>query len=208
MVAVFDNPGNTLQFIKNINSIISTTTINLNCRVGSFALYNGLPLTEEGSFFKVALERAKILCRIAKCGQVVVASELKNLVEIELNTTEFPKTTIRILNNTDEKTIIELFQTIEKNLASELFNVNYLARIMGFSRTQLYLKATGLIGKTPNELIRDIRMRKALNLIQNNVGNIACVSLEVGYSNPSYFSKIFRETYGCTPSHAYRRQRK
>jgi AraC-like DNA-binding protein len=208
IVAVFDEPGNAFQFIKNIDSGISSTTLKYNWRVGKFALYYGLPLTDKGSFFKEAINHAKILCRVAESGQVVVAAGLKNLVDIKFNTAEFAKTSIRILNRTDEKIIIELFQTIEQNLASEQFNVNYLARLLGTSRTQLYRKATRLTGKTPNELIRGIRMRKALNLIQNNVENIARVSLEVGYSNPSYFSRIFRETYGCTPSHAHSRKEK
>lgn len=207
MVVVFDTPENALKFINYINTALSSSALQEMSRVGTFALYCGLPLTQEGSFFKEALENARILCRIAKCGQIVVAADLKKLADIEFNTTEFAHIPIRILNRTDENAIIELFQTIEKNLASERFNVNYLAWILGISRSQLYRNAKVLTGKTPNELIRNIRMRKALDLIQNNESNMTCVSLEVGYSNPSYFSRIFRETYGCTPSHAHRMQR-
>jgi AraC-like DNA-binding protein len=71
---------------------------------------------------------------------------------------------------------------------------------MGISRTQLYRKITALTGKTPNQVIREFRMMKAYKLIRNQEGNIAFVSQQVGYANPSYFSRIFRETFGCLPS--------
>lgn len=203
MVAVFDSPVNALQCIKNINLTLGSSTPEHNRPAGKFALFNGLPLTYKGSFFHVAIKHAKILCSIAESGQLVISAGLKDLMSIDPEVSEFDITSSRILKRTDEKFIIELFQTTEQNLASELFNVNHLTRQLGISRTKLYRKATLLTGKTPNQLIRDLRMRKALNLIRNNEGNIACVSYEVGYSNPSYFSRIFRETYGCPPSQAY-----
>jgi AraC-like DNA-binding protein len=74
---------------------------------------------------------------------------------------------------------------------------------MGMSRPQLYRKTTSLTGKSPNDFIKEIRMRKAWHLLKLKKGNISEVALEVGYSNPSYFSKIFHESFGCTPSELY-----
>jgi AraC-like DNA-binding protein len=57
-----------------------------------------------------------------------------------------------------------------------------------------------LTGRTPIDFISALRMSKALSLMKNNFGNVSEVALEVGYNNPSYFSKCFQKNYGCTPS--------
>jgi AraC-like DNA-binding protein len=197
LVAIFDSPINALHCVKSIKLLEGSTTFE-NQPAGKFALYHGLPLTYEGKFFQVAIKHARILCSIAEPGQLMVSSRLKDLIDIQ--TFESDIYNWRVLNGKDEKFIIELIQTVEQNLASDQFNVNYLARELGTSRTQLYRKTLLLTGKTPNRLINDIRMKQALKLIRNQEGNITYVAQEVGFSNPSYFSKIFRETYGFLPS--------
>jgi AraC-like DNA-binding protein len=197
LVAVFDSPFNALRCLKSIELLEDSSTF-INQPVGKFSLYYGLPLTYEGKFFQVAINHAQILCSIAEPGHLLISSRLKDLVDIQ--TFDFNIIKWRVLNGTDEKFIIELFQTIEQNLGSDQFNVNYLTRELGISRTQLYRKTIVLTGKTPNQLVKEIRMKHAVKLIRNQEGNIAYIAQEVGYSNPSYFSKIFRETYGFLPS--------
>jgi AraC-like DNA-binding protein len=43
-------------------------------------------------------------------------------------------------------------------------------------------------------------MENALRLLRDRAGNISQIALEVGYNNPSYFSKCFAEKFGCSPS--------
>jgi len=191
LVAVFDSPVNAIECIKQASQMLTS--------LASFALYYGQPLTYQGSFFEVAIKHARILHQIAEPGQLVISNRLSHVMDTNL-TAEFNNLTPKILSRSDEKFIIELFQIIEQNLDSTLMGVNYLTRQMGISRTQLYRKITSLTGKTPNQLIREFRMTKAFNLIRNHEGNITFVSQEVGYANPSYFSRIFRETFGCAPS--------
>lgn len=192
LVAVFDSPVNAIECIKQ-------TSQNLSSPVARFALYYGQPLTYKGSFFEVAIKHARILHHIAEPGQLVISNKLSHMIDENLPA-ECNTLTPKILNGSDEKFIIELFQFIEQNLDSVLMDVNFLTGQMGVSRTQLYRKITSLTGKTPNQLVRKFRMTKAFNLIRNREGNISFVSQEVGYTNPSYFSKIFRETFGCAPT--------
>ena len=190
LVAVFDSPVNAIQCIKRVNQKF----VSARC-----ALYYGQPLTYQGSFFEVAIKHAKILFQIAEPDQLVISNRLSQIIDTKLYV-EGETLTPKILSGPDEKFIIELFQIIEQHLDSTHLDVNYLTRQMGTSRTQLYRKITTLTGKTPNQLIREIRMARAHKLIRNREGNIAFISQEVGYANPSYFSKIFRKTYGCAPS--------
>jgi AraC-like DNA-binding protein len=69
------------------------------------------------------------------------------------------------------------------------------------SRPQLYRKIHALTGKSPHELLENARLARAVTLLEDETRNISEVSLELGYTNPSYFSKIFQLRYGCTPSH-------
>jgi AraC-like DNA-binding protein len=71
---------------------------------------------------------------------------------------------------------------------------------MGMSRMQLFRKLKALVNQTPSELIRNIRLQRAAQLIKQRYGNVAEVTYEVGFNNLSYFAKCFKEKYGLLPS--------
>jgi AraC-like DNA-binding protein len=75
-----------------------------------------------------------------------------------------------------------------------------ICKDIGISRPQLYRKITALTGRAPNDFLRDLRLEKSLALLKQRTRNISQIALEVGYSNPSYFSKCFAEKFGCLPS--------
>ena len=68
------------------------------------------------------------------------------------------------------------------------------------SRVSLYKKLLRLTGKTPIECIRTIRLKRAVQLLKNSNLNIGNIAYEVGFNNPNYFSKVFKEEYGKLPS--------
>jgi signal transduction histidine kinase/DNA-binding response OmpR family regulator len=100
----------------------------------------------------------------------------------------------------DEKFLVRLKDAIHARLADENLSVDFLAEEIGFSRAQLYRKVKAVTGMPVNELIRHYRMHRAAQLLQQGWGAVSQVAYEVGYSNPSYFSKIFKEEFGVLPS--------
>ncbi len=68
------------------------------------------------------------------------------------------------------------------------------------SRMQLFRKIKALTNQTPGDFIRTIRLKRAANLIKQSFGNIAQITYEVGFNNPSYFAKCFKDLYGELPS--------
>ena len=68
------------------------------------------------------------------------------------------------------------------------------------SRVQLYRKVSGLTDISVNELIRKLRLQRAAQLLLQNWGPVSQVAYEVGFSNLSYFSKVFKEEFGVLPS--------
>ncbi len=88
---------------------------------------------------------------------------------------------------------------IKSHLADSDLNVQQLGREMGMSNTQLYRKLCALTGKGGNELIRSLRLERAAQLLRQDQWQVAEVAYEVGFSDPNYFTRIFRKEFGTTP---------
>jgi AraC-like DNA-binding protein len=99
----------------------------------------------------------------------------------------------------DEIFMTKIDRIINDNIKSLEFDVGMLQREMGMSRVQLYRKVKALSGVSPSVMINNHRMQRAAKLIHGKAGNLAEISLSVGFTNPSYFSKRFREFYGRSP---------
>jgi len=80
------------------------------------------------------------------------------------------------------------------------FNVTKLGKELGLSRIQLYRKFLALTDHTPNEYIRNIRLKMAAKMFHEGHRNITRVLYSVGFNTPAYFAQCFREVYGKNPS--------
>ena len=89
---------------------------------------------------------------------------------------------------------------IDEKLNDEHFNADALAEDMGVSVRQLQRKTRALMDETPTALIRTMRLKKAAHLIEADYGGISEVAYAVGFSNPAYFTKCFREYFGEAPT--------
>ncbi len=92
---------------------------------------------------------------------------------------------------------LEIFNAEMGN--SEL-NIETLASSLGFERTQFYRKIKAITGMSPVELIRTLRLRKAQELVKGTGRTMSEIAYEVGFSNPAYFTKCYREAFGETPT--------
>ena len=89
---------------------------------------------------------------------------------------------------------------LEKNIKHSNFKVFFLARELGLSESRLYRKIKALTNTSPSVFIRSVRLQKARKLLQNNEFSIAEVSYMVGFTDPSYFSRVFKDEFGSSPS--------
>lgn len=88
----------------------------------------------------------------------------------------------------------------DKKMGDPDLNVEAMASELGFERTQLYRKIKAITNYSPVELMRNIRLKKARHILKTTEKTISEVCYEVGFSNPAYFTKCYREQYGETPS--------
>lgn len=96
-------------------------------------------------------------------------------------------------------------QVIEKNIGNEQFTVSDLASEVGLSRSMLHRKLIRLTGKSATELITEIRLTRARELLKNNGATVSEVAYKVGFSSPSYFNKVFKKAYHITPGEISRK---
>ncbi len=104
------------------------------------------------------------------------------------------------VSSADERFLNGVMEIIEENISNSEFEVRQLQEEILMSRMQLFRKIKALTNQTPGEFIRTIRLKRAASLIDKNFGNIAQITYEVGFNNPSYFAKCFKELFGKLPS--------
>ncbi len=110
-------------------------------------------------------------------------------------------------DSADARMLAKITETVEKFIADSDFNVTRLQETLGLGSKLLYRKVKQMTGKTPIEFIRHIRMQRAAVLLREGRFSVSEVMYMVGFSNSSYFSKIFQKTYGITPAEFSKKSR-
>ncbi len=100
----------------------------------------------------------------------------------------------------EEKFLNQLMDITERTWNQEGLKVSDFGKQMGLSKSQLYRKITSLTGYSPNEFIKEFRLKKAIELIERQQDNISQIAYEAGFNSLSYFSKCFHKRFGILPS--------
>ena len=100
----------------------------------------------------------------------------------------------------DEQFLETAREVVEAHLANTQFSASWMAEEMGISARHLQRKLKDLCGLTTNVFIRTIRMQHARQLLSQGAGNVSQVAYAVGFSDPKYFSRVFRQVFEVSPS--------
>jgi signal transduction histidine kinase/ligand-binding sensor domain-containing protein/DNA-binding response OmpR family regulator len=111
------------------------------------------------------------------------------------------------ITSLDEKLIERAIKCVEDNISDTNFSVEDLSRELGMSRVHLYKKLLALTGKSPLEFIRVIRLQQAAQMLEKSQLTVSEIAYKVGFNNPKYFTKYFKEEYKMLPS-AYAAERR
>ncbi|WP_346857363.1 helix-turn-helix domain-containing protein [uncultured Draconibacterium sp.] len=101
------------------------------------------------------------------------------------------------INNSDFITKAEAI--ILENISNEQFGVSELADLMNMSRSSLLRKIKTQTQLSASQFIRQVRLAKSMQLLQEGALSVSEISYQVGFGNTSYFIKCFREQYGYSP---------
>lgn len=100
----------------------------------------------------------------------------------------------------DDKFLDKARAIVDNFLGDYTFTVEQMAEEMNLSRTQLLRKIKALTGLSPNDFIKDIRLKRAAEMIRQKVDIITQIGYAVGFNDQSYFTKCFKKQFGVTPT--------
>ena len=93
----------------------------------------------------------------------------------------------------------QVHQTLEAHLSDENFGIAELCKILKISRAQLHRKLKKLTGQSTSHYIRSLRLDIAKGLLEKTQLNVSEIAFSVGFSNVTYFSRVFKNEFGFTP---------
>jgi AraC-like DNA-binding protein len=198
-IVSFPSTLNGLHCAKEILNKIKQADNNgvgLKIKIGIGA---GLPVNENPKLFGQTIHLTQRLCNIAGHGQIVISSEVNQQLTYESPGVIYEGET-KALNPETENFLNRLIDIIESKWNVSNFNIPEFGKKLGVSKAQLYRKIIDLSGFSPNNFIKEYRLKKAAEAICNHEGNVSEIAYSSGFSSPSYFSKCFQERFGILPS--------
>ena len=110
------------------------------------------------------------------------------------------------MSPSDRKFMDKLLELMESRIDNSELIVDDLVKEMAVSRSVFFKKLKTLTGLAPVEFIKEVRINKAIKLIESGEYSITQIAYMVGINDPRYFSKCFKQKMGMTPSE-YRDQK-
>jgi ligand-binding sensor domain-containing protein/signal transduction histidine kinase/CheY-like chemotaxis protein/AraC-like DNA-binding protein len=100
----------------------------------------------------------------------------------------------------DKEFMTRVIQIVEDQLVNPDFDIEWLCRQLGMSRTKVYQKIRSLSGQSIGDFVRGIRLKKAREIMTHEDVSLAEVMYRIGIQTQSYFTKAFKKEFGKTPS--------
>lgn len=101
-----------------------------------------------------------------------------------------------VLTSPDEKFLKRVVDVVEENISDSELDIENFAMKVGVSRMQLYRKLHALTNMTVKEFIRHIRLKRAIQLLDQHKLNVSEIAYEVGFKDLSHFRKCFKREHG------------
>ncbi len=105
-----------------------------------------------------------------------------------------------VVTDKDEAFINSVMSWLGENIENSDLTIEQLANFLGLGRTTMYNKLKSLTGKSPVELIKEYRINKSKLLLQTGQFSVSEVAYKVGFSDPGYFSRCFKEQFNISPA--------
>lgn len=104
----------------------------------------------------------------------------------------------------DEELGEKIIDIIKNNMGNTQLDANFISRQLNISRSGLYQKSKDIFDIPIIELVRDIRLKKAIQIMSEENLSMAEIAVKTGFQNQSYFTASFKKKYGVTPTAYYK----
>jgi AraC-like DNA-binding protein len=193
-IAIFETCTSAMRAAKNVRAQIIEKALPLEVRMG---VTIGLPLKETGKFFEEASQSANRFSFISENGEITACLKVKQLYNGDI-TADTGR--IKIIAPNDEKLLKQVMDCVDECWNKSEVKVDDFTREVGISKSQLTRKIRMLTGMSPNDFLNEVRLRNSVHLLEEESNNVSEAALAIGFSNPSYFTKLFRKRFGKAPS--------
>lgn len=119
---------------------------------------------------------------------------------VRQETTPTALTDVSGMNLADRRFMERLTTLIHEHMGNGSLSVDDMASLMGMSRSVYFKKLKALTGLGPNDYLKQVRIRRAVELLDTGLYAIADIAVMVGFNDAHYFSKCFKAIMGKTPS--------
>lgn len=140
---------------------------------------------------------ASLLANRQKLRQLFNTQNLKTSI---LNTTPSQHLTTQNSPSPDRRFLDTFLKAMEKHMSNTNLKIEDLGDEVGLSRVQLYRKVKALTGMTPVEILRETRLKRAMQLLKTTDKTVSEIANEVGFATPGYFSSCFKKQYDKYPT--------
>lgn len=131
---------------------------------------------------------------------------IKNLIDLrkQLRTRFSSSNQIRpsevSTNSMDQEFMMKITSVVEQNMESENLGVNFLARELGISSTQLNRKLRSLIDQSTNQFITTVKLQRAASLLKSETGTVSEIAYKTGFNSATYFATVFKNHFKVSPA--------
>ncbi len=166
----------------------------------ALALVSGRPVDEVGNtLFEETKRKAQYLCLLGLNMPMFVDENTASLAKKELQPPAIRPKEFRVVKSEEFDFLHSLFEAVEHHISDPDFNSEKISRALGLSKSQAYRKIKAIAGIAPNQLIREIRLRQAIQAIKRGGKTMAEIAFSHGFNSPTYFTRSFRSRFGIQP---------
>jgi AraC-like DNA-binding protein len=163
------------------------------------AVHAGNPVAKSDKVFGDTIQLARGLCSVNEGeNKIIVSSLVKELFGNDPFQKE--RKILTSLSAQDEIFLLSLFGKLEVKGLDPDFTITGFCQSMSMSKSQLYRKTISLWNVSPNQLLKEFRLNKALELLRRQSVNISQATFDSGFNSPSYFTKCFKKQFGLLPA--------
>jgi len=193
-------PGkNGFEVTKTLRSTISTSHIPIILLTAKSALESKLTGFESGAdvYLTKPFSPKELSIRIEKL--IEIRALIRNSISTTL-ATRVPANTSKLPYQKENSFVQQVRTIIDKHIVETGLNGEFIGQQIGMSRMQIHRKLKALINQSASELVKEVRLQKAYELLKTQNYNSTEVAYQTGFNTLAYFSKTFKAKYGCPPS--------
>lgn len=190
------------RFLKNDERTSHIPVVMLTAKAGFESRMEGLEMGADAYLAK-PFHQEELLVRIKNLLEVRLRLQQHYRKVAGINAELFPFKLVKQqtppVKEAEDYFMKKARRTVEAHLDDYEFNVEQLCKEIGMSHSHLHRKLSALTGCSASRFIRQIRLRKAQELLENPNLTITAVAFDTGFSDPGYFGRVFKQEFNMTP---------